>query len=678
MIQTFWHRIPIVRILVVFVLGIWISFFTTVYPLLCWILIFVFLSAHLFLVVNLQQFSKRWMQGFSLLAVFFVMGTLIRHYQNPMQRRTHFAQVSTADWLVVRLIEMPVKKKTFHSSKAEVIAVVEKNRSCIQTQGFVMVNIKLDSFIQPPFYGDIILVSSQNLSTIKPPANPGEFNYKSYLALQHIYHQLFVTNHNTLFTGVNKSNNVYALVYQIQNRFKEVLHKYIKEENEVGVAQALLYGFDDAINEETIAAYANTGTLHVLAVSGMHVGIIYYLINVMLVFMDRSKRLKQVKQLIILLVIWGYSVLCGLSPSILRATVMFSFVIVAGLIQRRSNVYNTLAASCLTLICVNANMLANVGFQLSYLAVLGIVFIQPLLYKWYVPRFWIVDQIWKITSVSIAAQLTTSPIGILYFKQFPNCFLLSNLLIIPLTTIILYGCMLLLCLSFIPLIAEFSGIILCRLISFTNQLAMWIEELPNAYVNGIYIVPLQSIALYLVLFGICWYLIYKQSAFLLQASLGLLLFLCIKGIKDIQQSLLTQAWVYAIPGETTIQFFYGKRSVLFLSHELYNNKSKFRYYLQQHIWENQVEQTDTFWLSGNYCYQINGVLITNIKNCSIPEQIQYVVSSHVQPKSNKSKAKLIYTAKPIKPKPYQLKQDQRDTNNIYWNVMKSGAIQLSL
>jgi competence protein ComEC len=303
---------------------------------------------------------------------------------------------------------------------------------------------------------------------------------------------------------------------------------------------------------------------------------------------------------LLLICIWVYSALCGLSPSILRATVMFSFILIAKMLDRRSNVYNTLAASCFTLLCIDANMLANVGFQLSYMAVLGIVFIQPLIYPWFVSTNWLMDQIWKITSVSIAAQLATSPIGLLYFHQFPNCFLFSNLLIIPLTTVILYACLVLLALSWWPLAAAYLGLGIKYTISFTNWLVAQVEHIPYAYVNGIEIGIPQTLLLYIILFAGIYYFMYQYTNLFKLALVALLGFVSIVGYQTWQQTQQQHLIVYSVNKATAVGMITGKQAVYILDSTLLTDKQKFRFHVQQHVWHRGITQLDTIYAADDW------------------------------------------------------------------------------
>ena len=207
--------------------------------------------------------------------------------------------------------------------------------------------------------------------------------------------------------------------------------KFFKENKlegkEYAVVSALVAGYTDDLDIETMKAFADTGTLHVLSVSGMHVGIIYYVLNLLLLFLSKHRYGNILRVLILLSFLWLYSMITGMSAAVMRSAAMLSFIIVGKSFNRYVNTYNIIAASIFFLLIMNPFTLMDVGFQLSYISVIGIIWLQPHIYSIFDFNTKWKDEIWKVVSVSIAAQIATFPLGIFYFHQFPNYFLPSNL-----------------------------------------------------------------------------------------------------------------------------------------------------------------------------------------------------------------------------------------------------------
>jgi competence protein ComEC len=538
---------------------------------------------------RLRQYNYRWVFGVTTSLCLFVAGWAIHDYQDELHRENHYSHVKNAQYVIIVVDAEPIEKPSVYKLAGKAIAVVDSTGTSQETSGKLLVYAAKKQISRIPVYGDVLVIPASAIVPVKPPANPDEFNFKQYLALKQVYFQAYLNSSELLFTGENQGIFIFRWVYATQLYMKNVLTSTIGSQNETGVAEALLYGYDKDINDETKQAYSNTGTLHVLAVSGMHVGIIYMILGLVLVPLNKLKKGKLISQLIILLCLWAYSFICGLSPSILRATVMFSFIIAAGLMKQQSVVYNTLAASVFVLLCFDPNLVVNVGFQLSYLAVLGILIFQPYISSWYTAPNWLMHQIWSVTAVSLAAQLITFPIGLFYFHQFPNCFLLSNMLMIPLTTLILYIGMLLLSVSWFPWLAAVLGKVLYYVIWFTNEVVKWIEQIPYAYVNGIRVNMMQSFLLYLIIVLFTFFLIRNEKIWLKLALRCMLVFSGMVVYTDIGSRTQARMVVYHIPKYNAVQCIVGNHSLLIADSALASDNNKMKFHLQPHTWKSGIE-----------------------------------------------------------------------------------------
>ena len=600
---SFWHQIPIVRLLLPFAAGIGISMF---YPLgieLASALFGCLLLVSIFIYNRFQGYAHGWLFGGSVLMCVFFGGFTLHAWQLDTTSIFHYQQFKNSKYAIVMVNEQPIAKTSSYKMKCKVVTVVDSLYNNHFASGELVMYVEKTPSFKLTF-GDVLLAPYAHIKPVSPPQNPDEFDYKRYLAFNNIFDQVYCKEGSFIQLGLNNGNQLRKWVYQVQNYFKSVLTRCIGSANEIGVAEALLYGFDDDIDAETVQAYSNTGTLHVLAVSGMHVGIIFMILGLVLKPLDKQKQLRLFKNIIILVALWLYSLLCGLSPSILRATVMFSFIIFSSILNIRSNVYNTLAASAFVLLCADSNLLANVGFQLSYLAVLGIVFFQPYVYSWFFPSNWLVDEIWKITSISIAAQLTTFPIGLLYFHQFPNCFLVSNLLIIPLTTLILYMAILLLVIVKFSWLSWLLGQALYYTIGFTNAIVLFVERIPYSYVNGIHISIPQSILLYIMLGLFTAFFLLRRTFYLKLFLIASILFFMVEGFQKVINYTQNRLVVYAVRNATVVQVMRGNNATLFGDSLFMNNKDKMKFHLQQHTWKSGIEESQQVYLDSSW-KQIN-------------------------------------------------------------------------
>ena len=275
-----------------------------------------------------------------------------------------------------------------------------------------------------------------------------------------------------------------------------------------------------------------------------------------------------------------YAMITGLSPSVLRAATMFSFVIMGTVLNRNSSIYNTLAASAFFLLIVNPNLLFEVGFQLSYIAVLGIVYLQPLIYKWIYTRWWLLDKIWAITAVSIAAQIATLPLTLYYFNQFPVYFMLSNLLVIPSAIVILSLGILLFITSPIPAISESIGWVLNKFIEGLNFSIKEIEVLPNSLIDGLSISILECVALYIIIILFIRGLKFRKLKIINYAFFLTLIFIINDLIEDVALANSKSMVVYHINKNQAIDFIDGTSNVLLANSSLIKDKQKQSFHIK--------------------------------------------------------------------------------------------------
>jgi competence protein ComEC len=377
------------------------------------------------------------------------------------------------------------------SWKVEVEVVRVKSRVWIPKQGKVLLYVSKKSVDKIPWlYGDRLLIRGSP-NELNPPANPHEFNFKRFLGFKNIYHQQFIEYRQTYLLPYREKKGL--LYYSSMTRAwaTEKFLQHVQGEKQQAIAMALVLGVTEGIDTDLQNAYAASGAMHVLAVSGLHVGILYSIITALLLPLKRFAWSRWVVFAISLTCLWSFAFVTGLSPSVLRAVTMFSFVALARPLGWKTNIYNTLAGSAFVLLYYNPYLIMSVGFQLSYLAVIGIVYLQRPLYQMWEIHHGLGDWVWKISCVSVAAQASTFALGMLYFHQFPVYFLVSNLFVIPLATGILVGGIVLLITSWVNSLASLVGYLLTSLIWLINKIVVVVESWPNSIIEGIYITTFQ-------------------------------------------------------------------------------------------------------------------------------------------------------------------------------------------
>lgn len=633
MIAGYWHQIPFVRIVIPLATGIGISMFTNL-PFLPVIGISVFLFSLLLLVWKMLQsklFDLRF--GFLFNLLFLCMGIGLHQSHNHLNYSNHYSY-HPAKFLLVEITEPALLKKNSVKCKVSVLQAINGTNTTPVFGNLMLYFNKDTNLIEQLNYGTQLLIKS-NYQELKGPQNPFEFNYKRYLAFNQIYAQSYIYDNQFIVIDKNKGNVFWRTAFSAQKFFNQTLQTFVKSNTEIAIAKALLYGYDDEIDSELVRAYSNTGTLHVLAVSGMHVGLIFWLINLVLKYFDKKKYQRVIKAILSLTIIWAYSLLCGLSPSILRASVMFSFVALGNMVKNKPNIYNTLAASAFSLMLVDSNILANVGFQLSFLAVFGIVSLQKYINSWLYFKYKVTKWFWGITSVSIAAQMATFPIGLLYFHQFPVYFLMSNLIIIPITTGIIFVAIALIFVAalvpFLPWLqplAALLGLLVKWLIWLTNIIVVWLEKLPFSYITGIHISEIETIIIFVGVAYFCNYFISRKQYLAKNALIAFTLFFCIYGFRYYQILNQKTVTVYNINKTFAMQIMNGTKSTLIADSSLLHNPDKIRFHIQQHIWACGITQVDTLVLKENTSIQLPNHKI-NISNSILPNFTNILIQKPV-------------------------------------------------
>ncbi|KAB2918596.1 MAG: ComEC family competence protein [Bacteroidetes bacterium] len=498
------HRAPIVRLIIPFIAGILAGYYFPIPIGLIIVGLIICSAALLFFVVTKPNWQAKLsfsvFPGIVINSTLLFAGLLAIYFNSPHNFKNNLVNIPPQKTLLVRLLENPEEKNKTYRALAQA-EWVNTNDSLTASKGKLWVYFPKKGYDSTLAYGDYVIING-NLQTPQPPLNPNEFDYSRWLANQNIYFQVFLKQGEYSKTGVNFTNPIYKIANTARTYFNGVLQQFLPDSVTYGVAAALILGQRGDVPDELTNAYARTGTIHVLAVSGLHVGAIYLLLGWLLLFFNRTKTLRIFRTLIILTVLWGYAVLTGLAPSILRATVMFSFIVIGDTIGRKTNLFNSLAASALFILCVDAKALFNIGFQLSYLAVAGIGLLYLPLYRLITLKNKIVDYCWQLVSVSIAAQIATFALGIFYFHQFPNYFLLSNLIIVPLSILAVYVGIVLFIASPIPFISIWMGKGLHYLLLACNRTAVGIEHWPLSYSGGLYLSFGGMILVYLAIIAL--------------------------------------------------------------------------------------------------------------------------------------------------------------------------------
>ncbi|MBP93193.1 MAG: competence protein [Flavobacteriaceae bacterium] len=374
--------------------------------------------------------------------------------------------------------------------------------------GNISLNISKDSSLLNFQVDDKIEING-SLQELYKPLNPHQFDYKRYLENHQIYAQIYS---QAKFISVlsTKKHSIYGLADFVRQRINKSIQKYNYSTSELAVINALLLGQRQDIDKELYSDYVNAGAIHILAISGLHIGIILFILKWLFKPFVRIKYGRYLTAIIILFILWSYAVIAGLSPSILRAVTMFSVITIGMYLKRPYNIYNTLAISAFILLIFNPMILFEIGFQLSYLAVIGIVAIHPLLFKQLKTPFWFPNKIITLITVSLAAQLGIFPLSLFYFHQFPGLFLLTNVVVIPFLGFILGYGLLIFGMALIGVPKSLLTDIFGDIISLMNHFFKWVAHQEAFIFKDIPMNWFLVIGLYLIILLFTRYFISKS------------------------------------------------------------------------------------------------------------------------------------------------------------------------
>ncbi len=380
--------------------------------------------------------------------IFLFIGVLRIELQSPEYQKNHYLRFYTSDNKLILKIDKVLKPSKFYNKyEAEIIELNQR-----KTKGKILINIEKDT--AKAFKVDDVLFTKSDLTEVNKALNPNAFDYQEYLKKKGIYHQIKL-NEGSFVKLPNNQKTLRGFAFIYREKINKALSKYNFSQEELSIINAILLGQRQDINHEIFENYKNAGAIHILAVSGLHIGIILLFLNFLLQPLENFKKGKIVKLIVIIFCLWLYAFVAGLSASVIRAVTMFTAIAIGWMSNRPSGVKNSLVVSLFFLLLINPLFLFDVGFQLSYTAVFSIVWIQPFFNDFWKPKFKIINYFWQLLTVSFAAQIGILPLSLYYFHQFPGLFFVSSLVIIPFLGIILGGGIVIIVLALLQILPQF-------------------------------------------------------------------------------------------------------------------------------------------------------------------------------------------------------------------------------
>jgi len=554
------------------------------------------------------NYKFRWLWGLLLIITIFLSSSLLTYSHRYLEYSNTLINKSDKPNYFKILITEPIEIKEKSVKLIAKLKSLKKTEKWEKTYGNAIIYIEKDSLSEKIKYGDELVLFTK-FQEIREPQNPFQFNYKRYLSNKKIFYQSYIKNGKWKKISYGNGNIIKSFSIEIRQILLDILDKNNIKGQEYAVISAVLLGQTDKIDPDLYRTYINSGAVHVLAVSGMHVGIIFLTLNTLLSFFDKMKNGRIIKGILLIVVIWFYALLTGLSPSVVRASTMITFIVVGKSLNRSYNIYNIICASAFILLLYNPLLLFEIGFQLSFLAVAGIIIFYEELYKNLTPKNIIIDKLWAVTCVSISAQLATAPISTFYFNQFPNYFLFSNILVFIFSSLIIYAGILVLALSFFKFLSNLIAVILVFLIKKFNYGLSFIENIPYSVTSSINISSFEVLSIYFLIIYLFLFFNKRNFLYLKFALFSIIVIQLVDLSRAISYINQKKIIIYSLPINQNIEFVYG-REALILSNKKIDEKTHDFNIKNNHI-KTGVQKIENIILYDSIFLRNNNIFIKN-------------------------------------------------------------------
>lgn len=548
-----YKKSPFIRLLVPLIAGILLQWYLQLESALL-ISTSIFLSI-IYIAYSLLpkhiKFVLRWMQGCCIILFFIIAGALATYVHDIRHQQDWIGKKYDKEAFVTATLNEPLVDKQNSYKALASITAIQKENVFEKAKGEVLIYFSKDSSVAKLGYGSQIIFRKQ-LQEIKNSGNPAAFDYKRYCLFKDISHQVFLKQIDYVTLPDKNKDWCKEMLFDIRSSVLQIIEEYVPNAQEQGVAKALLIGYKDDLDKELVQSYSNTGVVHIIAISGLHVGMIYALIIWIFSPFKNKRWHKSIRFITVLIILWMFTLTAGAVPSILRSAVMFSFIAFGETLNKKANIYNMLAASAFFLLVYNPFYLWDVGFQLSYAAVLSIVSFRKPIYYLIDINNKILDKLWMLCSVTLSAQILTLPFILYYFHQFPLSFLLTNLIVVPLSCFILYGLIILILISKFVWLSTIIGKVISAFLWLMNHFIINIENLPYTILRNIQINFTQSVLLMLFIVSIAIWLMYKLPRYFIAGLTFLTAFIIINAFDIMKNRNHNRLVVYNIPKHKAI------------------------------------------------------------------------------------------------------------------------------
>ncbi|MBN2165359.1 MAG: ComEC/Rec2 family competence protein [Marinilabiliaceae bacterium] len=579
------RQYPLFLLVLLFIPGVWFGvhvqteMLAVVFVVICCLYIF-----YTFFIVHkrsLLAYKNRWLPGVLIGLLMFCSGLFYSSYRLPnvlLKPVTFYGNGEIVD--VVGISEKSVRVNVKFKN------VCDENKSCntsLRVMAFFPIKYLSMLEVGNTIEGEI------SLSPFDKPSVPFQFDYGSYLSYAGYSAIGFIKD--TIVIGERGDVGINRFINQLRIRFKNTFKKETTDKTSLSVLQAMVLGDRDLISYETRTQYIKSGAIHILAVSGLHVGVIYLVLLSLFGFLKRGA-FKIVKVIVLLCILWFYAWLTMFSPSVMRATIMFSVVLIGRELMRDTNVYYSLSISAFIILIINPLSVYHVGFWLSHLAVVGIVTFYNSINNWFYFSFVGWRWIWSIVAVSLSAQITTFPLIILLFQGFPIYFLITNVFLIPILPVVLIGGIVMLVVPVNSVVNEILTNPINDLLAYMNKTVEVVSGFPGAFFTGFTITISEMLLLYVVILFLSLFFRVKNPQLLLIGKMAVVLFLTLflnRIVFASQQQILS---LYSKGGKHIVNYIDGFNNITICSNTV---QKKELGYIFESYWNHCFVKNDKYY-----------------------------------------------------------------------------------
>ena len=558
-------KIPFLFLLVPLVVGILLQYYFKIQYLgIVAFFIGVITMFFSYLIPAQRQFSLRWLFGLGAIFLFVGVGMLT----TMLKQQSLEFMFSDEKKVYVGIVTDTPQEKAKTTAYRVYLPIEDRQIVCY---------LQRDSLTGKLLPGDEFLFRGK-IQPFQNMGNPDDFDYVRYMYNEGLIGSVYVAS--TLWKSQGKVSS--SLKYKALRCRQAILEFYQSlgfDETEYGILSALTVGYQDALTDDLKQGFRTTGTVHVLSVSGLHVGIIYLMISFLLGFIRRDVKYYWIKPLLIIILLWVYAFITGLPPSVVRASGMLSIFCASEIFGRKNFSIHALFIAAFFMLLINPFSLFDIGFQLSFVSVLSILYLQPKASGLIKIENKHIRNIWQLFTLSLVAQLATFPICLYYFGTFPTYFFITNLIIVPLVSLIMYtvgSIIVAWLLNFVLLDIDLFYLpvnVLQLLVNWMVILIRFFEGLPHALIQDAKVSSADLALIFTIIVSILIFLIYRKSKALIVGLSGVLLLLC-SHIYNEQRDKQDKFTVYNRRESTEIRWSLGNNNYMFDSTSL---KSGYEY-----------------------------------------------------------------------------------------------------